>query len=186
MTQFELGVLAAIQNIKCGFLDTVIPPISALGNAGMIWIFAAVIMLCFKKTRKWGFTLGIALITCLLLNNFALKNIIARPRPFQVDTTIRRIIDPPNEYSFPSGHTLSCFAAATVLMYYDKMRLGPVALALAALIGFTRLYLRVHFPSDVIGGAFIGVFFGFLAIAAADAIWKAFEKHRSRKITKEI
>lgn len=186
MTQFELGVLAAIQNIKCGFLDTVIPPISALGNSGMIWIVAAVIMLCFKKTRKWGFTLAVALLMCLILNNFALKNIVARPRPFQVDTTIRLIIDPPNEYSFPSGHTLSCFAAATVLMYYDKKRLGPVALVLAALIGFTRLYLRVHFPSDVLGGAFIGVFSGFLAIAAADAILKAFEKYRRKKAAKEI
>ncbi|MBO4501791.1 MAG: phosphatase PAP2 family protein [Clostridia bacterium] len=180
-TEFELGVLETIQSIRCGFLDFIIPKISFLGNSGLIWIAAALLLLCFKKTRKWGITLAIALIMCLLLNNLTLKNLVARPRPFQVDTTIQLIISPPNEYSFPSGHALSCFAAATVLLYYDKKRLGPAALILAALIGFTRLYLRVHFPSDVLGGAIIGVFFGFLAIAAAQAAFKAADRFRDKK-----
>lgn len=180
-TELELGVLEAIQAIKCGFLDFIVPKISFLGNSGLIWIIAAIALLCFKKTRKWGVTLAVALILCLVLNNLTLKNLVARPRPFQVDTTIQLIIDPPNEYSFPSGHALTGFAAATVLMYYDKKRLGPIAFALAAIIGFTRLYLRVHFPSDVLGGAITGVFFGFLAIAAAQAAYNAVNRFRDKK-----
>ena len=177
--EYELGVLSAIQSLKCGFLDAVVPPISFLGNAGIIWIAASLALMCFKKTRRMGVTVAAALIISLVLNNFALKNIVARARPFQIDPSIELLISPPGEYSFPSGHTLTGFAAATAMFYYRPRIFGAAAFALSAILGFTRLYLRVHFLSDVIGGAITGVFFGFLAIAAVNAIYGYMEKRRA-------
>ena len=173
-TDFEIGILKGIQQIKCGFLDFLIPKISFLGNGGWIWITAAILLMIFKKTRKQGFTLALGLILCLLLNNLLLKNIIARQRPFDYDPSIRLIIPRPGEYSFPSGHTLTSFMAATVLWSADKKRFGIAALALASLIGFSRLYLQVHYLTDVLGGAVIGIVFGITAIAIINFIYKKY------------
>ncbi|MDD4126036.1 MAG: phosphatase PAP2 family protein [Eubacteriales bacterium] len=169
---FEIGILKAIQSIKCPFLDFIMPKISFLGNSGWIWIAAAAALLCFKKTRKHGITLAFGLIICLLLNNLTLKPLIARDRPFIYDPTIKLIINAPKEYSFPSGHTLSAFMAATVLWHCDKRRFGYAAFIIASLIGFSRLYLQVHYLTDVLGGAVIGVLFGIAAIIIIDIIYK--------------
>lgn len=163
--KLELPLLEAINSaISCPFLDAVFKIITFTGNAGIIWIICAALMLFFKKSRKCGIALSVALILSLVLNNLALKNIIARLRPFQLDESISLIIPPPSEYSFPSGHTLSSFASAFVIWFYHGHRFGIIATVWAALIGFSRIYLRVHFISDVIGGAIIGIGIGFLAV----------------------
>ena len=181
MTEIELGILESIQTIKCPFLDYIVPKISFLGNAGMIWILAAFIMVCFKKTRKCGFAVGTALIISLVLNNLILKNVVARERPFTVDPTIELLISKPRDFSFPSGHTLTGFASAAVIMYYHRKPYGWIALTLAAVIGFTRLYLRVHFPTDVLGGVIIGAVFGFLAIIVTEFVYKKISARRRVK-----
>lgn len=181
MTGFELEILRSIQSIKCGFLDAVMPAISSLCNWGALWIAAAVVLLCFKKTRRWGVTLAVALILCGLLNNIILKNLIARERPFVVDPTIKLIIETPREYSFPSGHALTSFAAATVLMYYDRKYLGIAALVTAALIAFSRLYLQVHFLTDVLGGALLGAAFAFAAIGITEKLIPRIRRRREKR-----
>ena len=106
--------------------------------------------------------MGLALVFSLLIGNIILKPSIARVRPFNINTSIQLLITAPVDFSFPSGHAMSSFAAATVIFCYNK-RYGIGALILAGLIAFSRLYLYVHFPSDVIIGTIIGIL---LALAA--------------------
>jgi undecaprenyl-diphosphatase len=101
----------------------------------------------------------VALLIGLLLANLTVKPLVARPRPFQIDTALTLLIPPPGEFSFPSGHSVSSAAAATVLALGNK-KFGWVAVPLAALIAFSRLYLTVHFPTDVIAGLLLGCAIG--------------------------
>lgn len=141
------------------FLDWLMPLISAVGNAGIIWIILSAMYLCFSKYRKTGATLALALLLCLLVGNMTLKPLVARERPYTQNTDVVLIIDEPHDYSFPSGHTMSSFAAATVLMLAFKKR-GVAFAVLAVLIAFSRLYLYVHYPTDILAGAVIGIALG--------------------------
>ena len=160
----DIGILDWIQStIKCSFLDFIMPIITSLGNSGMIWIVICSILLINKKQRKYGIILSLALILCFLVGNIFLKPLVGRIRPFDVNTTIELLIRKPLDFSFPSGHTMSSFAAATVLMYMNK-RIGLISLFLATMIAFSRLYLYVHYPSDVLVGGIIGILLGILSI----------------------
>lgn len=149
------------KNLSCGFLDILMPIITFLGNAGLIWIAAALILLFFKKYRKTSFLLMVGLAFCALIGNLMMKNLVARARPCFLNTAVDLLISAPTDYSFPSGHTMSSFTAAVILYHTDK-RLGIPALVLAFLIAFSRLYLYVHFPSDAVAGAVIGTVIGYV------------------------
>ena len=140
-------------------MDFLMPKITLLGNGGAIWILAAVILLCTKKYRKQGVLLLAGLVAGVLVGNVCLKHLIARPRPCWLDSSVQLLIANPTDYSFPSGHTLSSVICATVLTKTDR-RFGYAAIPLAALIAFSRLYLYVHFPSDVLAAAVLGVAIG--------------------------
>lgn len=171
----DWGILHFIQNtIKCGFLDFIMPLITKLGSAGAIWILTAIIMLFFPKYRKCGITLFIGLALSLFIGNIVLKPIIARPRPCWIDSTMKMLVSVPKDYSFPSGHTMASFISATIIFANSK-KLGLCAFALALLISFSRLYLYVHFPSDVLGGIVIGICIGLIAILAAKMLYKYYE-----------
>lgn len=152
----ELEILHAIQNIHTDWLDAIMIFVSALGNNGLFWIVLSLILVCFKKTRRCGFAMMIAMAICFVVGNLALKNLIARPRPFMADTSVALKIPAPGEYSFPSGHTMNAFSAATVIFLHHK-KAGIPALVLASLIAFSRMYLFVHFPTDILGGILVGV-----------------------------
>ena len=137
--------------IKNPVFDFLMPKITALGNGGIIWIVAAIVLLAIPKYRKGGMVLALGLILGLLLGNLTLKPLIARTRPFDLVEGIELLIAAPTDFSFPSGHTLSSFVAAFILTMTDK-RFGYFAIPLAFLIAFSRLYLYVHFPSDILGG----------------------------------
>ena len=156
---------------KCPFLDAVIPKITALGNSGAIWIITAIVFLCFKKLRKTGIGIAIALILGVIIGNFFLKNIVARIRPFDLVEGINLLINAPKDFSFPSGHTLSSISSATVIFMNNK-KIGIYFLILAVLIAFSRLYLYVHFPSDVIGGAVLGIIIGIFSVYLTNKIKK--------------
>lgn len=132
------------------------PLISSLGNFGIIWIAITIFLVVNKKYRKTGITMAISLLLCLLIGNITLKPLIARIRPFDVRTQIELLIPRPEDFSFPSGHTMTSFAAATVLLLNNK-RWGIYGLTLASVIAFSRLYLFVHYPSDIVGGMIIGI-----------------------------
>jgi undecaprenyl-diphosphatase len=164
--QWELGILDWIgRNLQNSFFDGIMPWVSFLGNVGWFWILLALLLLLNKPTRKAGLTMALALVFSLLLANIVLKPLTARIRPFDVNTAVRLLIDAPHDFSFPSGHTQASFAAAAALFHYYK-KAGIGALILAALIAFSRLYLYVHYPSDVLAALLFGILLGNLAYQA--------------------
>lgn len=153
-------ILYWIQNhTVCDLFDLLMPKLTLLGSGGAIWLLAAGGMLCTKKYRRQGVILLAGLAVGVLVGNVCLKNLIARPRPCWLDDGVMMLISSPTDYSFPSGHTLSSVIGATVLTKTDR-RFGWAAIPLAAVIAFSRLYLFVHFPSDILAGAILGVIIG--------------------------
>ena len=152
--------------------------ITTLGNAGAVWIAISLLLLVPKKTRRIGCMGLLALVLSLLFNNMLLKHLNARSRPYDCIRGLIPLITPPTDYSFPSGHTAASFAVGVLLFRKLPKRYGIPALVLAALIGFSRLYLGVHYPSDVLAGALLGTGISY----AAEVFWLAAEeivkKHR--------
>lgn len=179
ITDIDFKILNLIQeHSSCGFLNFLMPKITFLGNGGMIWILTALIMLLFIKYRKTGIMVGVGLMEGVMIGNVLLKNLIARERPCWINETVNILISMPQDYSFPSGHTLSSFIAATIIMYTDK-RMGIAAYVLASMIAFSRLYLYVHFPSDVLAGVLIGIIIGIVSSLISDKIFSYAEKRTS-------
>lgn len=163
----ELPILWWIrEHLTHPFLDTVMPYLTSLADHGEFWILLAVILLCFKKTRKAGVAMGIAMACGYLIGNMGMKNLFARTRPYDM-VEVELLVDKLHDFSFPSGHTLVSFEAATALWFYHR-RWGVAALTLAALIGYSRLYLFVHYPSDVAVGALLGVGIALAACAVTN------------------
>ena len=152
----ELQFLYALQELHNDLLNTIMVFITSLGDGGIVWLSMAVVMLFFKKTRLCGITIMAGMALSLLLGNLFLKNVIARPRPCAVDPTVKLLIPYPSEYSFPSGHTLHGFTAATAIYLYFK-KAGIGAFLLAAAVVFSRMYLFVHYPTDILGGILLGI-----------------------------
>lgn len=159
----EFEILCMIQALHCTFLDYLMKFVSFTGNGGVIWIIAGVVMLFFNKTRKCGVSVLLSLIFCLLIGNVLLKNIFMRQRPCWIDKSVPLLINVPKDYSFPSGHTLSSFASGISIFRFNK-KIGVFALIYASLIAFSRLYLFVHFPTDVIGAIILGIINSYLAL----------------------
>lgn len=164
LLNIDASVLLFIQdNIRNPLLNAIMIFITTLGDGGAIWIFATLLLLIFKKTRKIGVMSAVALLSSLLINNYLIKNLVARPRPFVTFPELRILIPTPSEFSFPSGHTSSSFAAAAVFYRHLPKKLGVLAILLAGLIGLSRLYVGVHYPTDVLAGALTGVLLSYLA-----------------------
>ncbi len=163
----EIQILDWIQNIRTPFGDIIFPIISWLGNAGMIWIALTVILLVMPKTRRSGLILALALIADLILCNGILKNLVARTRPYDVNTAVNLLIEKPVDYSFPSGHTAASFASVTALYLAGEKKLWVPALVIAILIAFTRMYLYVHYPTDILGGVAVGIISGYIGFFIA-------------------
>lgn len=155
----EYSILNYIQNLRTPFLDLLMSSVTRLGDGGVIWIILAIILLFFKKTRKLGISSITALILGTVVFTLILKNIIARERPYSNEEALLNVnqllISPPKDYSFPSGHSMASFATSISILLNNR-KIGIFALLLACLIAFSRMYLYVHFPSDVIFGALFG------------------------------
>ena len=164
---FDLPILDWIaQHLWCPFLDAVMPVVTKLGNGGIFWIAVSVVLMLIPKYRKAGFSMGAALLMGLLLCNLTLKPLVARIRPYDYQLehfgkVIPLLISTPHDFSVPSGHTIASFEAATALLLHNK-KLGIPAMVLAALVAFSRLYLYVHYPTDVIASILLGVGLAFL------------------------
>lgn len=158
----DLRVLQFInEHIQNPVFDAAMPWITRLGNLGLLWIAVTVVLLCIKKYRRTGVVLAAALVFVTVLGELVLKPIVGRSRPFEGFLTIELLIQAPMGYSFPSGHALLGFTAATVLFLRDK-RLGVAAGLVALLIAFSRLYLNVHYATDVAAGILLGILCGWL------------------------
>lgn len=167
----ELKILDWMQGLHTPILDHIMCFITKLGNAGMIWVILAVVLLLISKTRKTGMIVAAALILDLIICNGILKNLVARVRPFDVNTAIHLLVKKPGDYSFPSGHTAASFATVAALYFAGEKKLWKPALVLAIMIAFSRLYLYVHYPTDVLGGALVGVICGYCGMKCAEYIY---------------
>ncbi|MBQ3141437.1 MAG: phosphatase PAP2 family protein [Clostridia bacterium] len=165
LQHIDESVLYFIQeHMTTPLLDWFFPLVTHLGDDGILWILFALLMLFSRKYRKYGVMLAIALILSTLVGNTLIKPLIARPRPCVVDPSVSLLIMRPSGFSFPSGHTLASFAATSVFFAADR-RFGWGALTLSVLIAFSRLYLFVHYPSDVLAGVVLGLMCGVMAVA---------------------
>lgn len=175
---WEFAVLDFIrETFSCKPMDVIMKAITFLGEAGWLWIALGVAFLFFKKTRKMGATVLGALIFSLLLCNITLKPIVARIRPYDINKAIELIISTPSDFSFPSGHTSASFAAAVAIFACNK-KWGIGAIVLAAVIAFTRLYLYVHFPTDVLAGLFLGTLCAVISYYLVKFVWQKIQDKR--------
>ena len=174
---FEFTLLDAVQKLRCPVLDALAVFFDAAGAHGEIWLVFTVVLLTFRRTRKAGLAMALALGLYMISGHFLLKPLFARPRPCDIRPEMLTLVARPSGWSFPSGHTSSAFAAAFAL-WRQKRRPGTPALWLAAFIGFTRLYLYVHFPTDVLGGIALGLAVGALGSLLADKICNKLAKQK--------
>ena len=164
---FDLPILDWIAaNLWCPVLDTVMPIITMFGDGGIYWIAISILLLFTRKYRKTGLSMAFALSMGLLVCNIILKPGVARIRPydFQMEyfaKEIQLIAGGMHDFSFPSGHTIASFEACTALMLGNK-KFGIPATVLAILVAFSRLYLYLHYPTDVIASIILGTLFGIL------------------------
>ena len=173
------GVLLWIQEtLRCAVCNGILSVYTKLGDAGMLWIALSVLMLCFRKTRKAGLASLLAMLLGLLCTNVALKHLVGRDRPWLVVEGLIPLVAEHDPNSFPSGHTCAAFAAASAWCRTLPTRWMKItAVVLAALMGFSRLYVGVHFPTDVLAGMAVGLFCGWLAwvLWKRLAAWRGWE-----------
>ena len=159
------GVLLWIQaHLRGPVQDAVLCFYTTLGNAGALFLIAAALLLCFKKTRKAGVTALLAMAIGFVCTNLVLKHLVSRPRPWLDVAGLTALVTENDPNSFPSGHSTAAFAFASALWRTAPDRwMKGTALAAAVLMGFSRLYVGVHYPSDVLTGVLVGLLAGWLA-----------------------
>ena len=183
---FDLAVFEWVQSIQSHFLTAIMTTVTTLGDEGIIFIVLGLVLLCTKKYRKAGVSILVALVVMLLLNNIVLKELIARPRPFNLDPETYDWwyevykypyfkIHQPSSFSFPSGPTSSAFAAAIALLCHDR-KLGIPTTIFAAIMGFSRIYVEVHYCTDVIGGAIVGIGYALIGVLIAKLVYPYVDK----------
>lgn len=201
---FDLSIFEWIQTVQGTFLDKIMIAITTLGEGGIIFILLALALICTKKYRKAGVAVLVALVVMEIGNNLILKEIFARPRPFnlaEIDPVkyawwaeayrFPALVSEPSSYSFPSGHTSSAFAAAIAVLWYDR-KIGIPTTVFAFIMGFTRIYVEVHYPTDVLFGAVFGVLYALIGVLIMKVLYpqieklfaKAAEKRKAKKEAK--
>ncbi len=148
------------------------------GSYGQLWVIVAAVLLVFKKTRKAGVAVLLAYAAVFLIGQFGLKNLVSRPRPCQIDLDFALLVDRPSSSSFPSTHSAWAFGAATAVFMQHK-KSGIAAFIAAALIAFSRMYLFLHFPTDVLAGIVLGIALGMLANLITGRIWKTADQRKN-------
>ena len=217
---FDLSVFEWVQSIQSSFLSTIMVIITTLGDEGIIFIAAGLVLFFTKKYRKIGLAMLISLVVMLIPNNLVLKEMLERVRPFYIfdleglladkqafidagrlskfDTMVEKItaltekypemaaewvakyeypnfVEKLTSFSFPSGHTSSAFAACAAILFLNK-KMGIPAMIFAALMGFSRIYVEVHYCTDVIGGAIVGIIYAVIGVLIAKALYPVVEK----------
>lgn len=168
---FEFSVLNGIQDIlQCGFLDALMPILTHLGH-GIVWGIFGLIFLFRKKYRFNGICIISALAATVIISEFIIKPLFLRERPYMLNPEFMLLIPEPSGTSFPSSHTSTSFASALQFFGINR-KAGIAALIFASVVAFTRLYLYVHFPSDILGGIILGICMGFAVIYVSQKIRK--------------
>ena len=162
----DSSILLWIQdNVRADFATPIVKVITHLGDKGIFWIALTLALLAFRKTRRLGVLCGVSMVFGLLMTNLVIKNWVARVRPYELIDELKLIIGRADDYSFPSGHTTNSLACAWVLFRRAPKKWGVPALVLAILIALSRLYVGIHYPTDILGGAVIGL------VSACLSLW---------------
>lgn len=176
--QWEGAFLLFLQDVvRMPALTWLLTKITALGDAGWFWIFLTILFLASKKYRATGQVMALALLLDVLVVNAAIKNLVCRVRPYEAIQGLTILIAPQADWSFPSGHAACSLAAATAILLTVKKNWRYLPLVLALVICFSRLYVGVHYPSDVLAGMVIGAACGL----AAKIIWQRLRHSRDRR-----
>lgn len=175
----ERVLLWITQNLRIPALNEILTFYTNLGNAGLLFIAAAIVLVCFRATRRAGASAGVGMLLGFLITNLTIKPLISRARPWVVLEGLETLATSGDPNSFPSGHTCSAFAFGVAVAAVLPWKWAKAAaLIAAALMGFSRLYVGVHFPSDVLAGAIIGTLCGLLG---AWITGKVQDRYRLRK-----
>lgn len=172
----ELAILDAMQAWHNPVLDPLVAVFTSTSNHGELWILLGIVLLCFRRTRKAGAGVLVAVALGAVVTNLTIKPLLMRPRPCDVNAAVAMIVPRPSGSSFPSGHTTAAFAAAAAL-WFARRPAAPAGLiagvtVAAALMGLSRMYCYVHYPTDVLAGAIVGTLAGLAAARLMDALWK--------------
>ena len=178
VTRWDLDVLLFIQDqLRMDMLTPFWKAITFLANGGWFWVLLSVILVLNKKSRRTGFMAMLSMAVGYLIVNLVLKNAVARIRPYEVEPALTLLVNKAHDFSFPSGHACVSFSCATSLFRSDKKMLGVPALILASLIAFSRLYVGIHYPTDVI----FGILFGVLSSLIAWGLFAFIEKKMNER-----
>ena len=168
----ELGFLNLLQRLHSPVMDRIMCLITHLGDAGVVWIVLCGALLLHPKTRVYALSVGCALILDAVVCNQILKPFFCRVRPCDLNPAVRLLIPRPSDYSFPSGHTAASFAVVSALFFAGEQKLCLSSLVVAGLIAFSRMYLYVHYPTDILGGVILGWLSGWVGNWLAGMILK--------------
>ena len=174
---FDSSILLWIQqSVRADFLTPVVKVITHLGDKGAFWILVTLALLIYprRKTRRLGVFCGVSMVVGLLVTNLIIKNWVARIRPYELIQGLECIVAKADDFSFPSGHTTNSLACAWVLFRKAPRKWGVPALVLAILIALSRLYVGIHYPTDILGGAVIGIGSACLSLWLVPKIEKRF------------
>ena len=191
---FDTGITTAVHklyDLAGGFFTPFFELVSLFGKAGIFLILLSLALLIYKPTRRFGTAMLLGVTIGAIFTNLCLKVYIARPRPYadesslfhQLWLTVGQNLE--SDKSFPSGHTTAAFASMTPVFILGKSRAKCAAIIFAMLMGIARIYLVVHYPSDVLAGMFVGIFAGCLAVLIAQKLprkwytWDVMEKKRA-------
>lgn len=181
ITALDLSILDFIHNtLSDPVMDLIMTYLTYSIEYGAMAILVFIVMMCIKNMRKTGFAVMGATLSVLLFGELIIKHLVCRMRPFAINGAIELIIKAPSGFSFPSSHTATCFAMATAIYLFHK-RLGIIAYIYASLVAFSRMYLYVHYPSDIIGGIALGIGCGIGSAALVKLICKKIDKHKELK-----
>ncbi len=177
--QWDSQLLLLIQEyFQNDFLDTFFVALTSAGDKGYLWIGLGVLLICFKKTRATGVLLLISLLLTHIINTVWLKEIVDRPRPYEVLPQIRNLVGIQGESSFPSGHAATAFGSAFVPALRHPGWFRWTVLPVALLMAFSRLYVGVHYPLDVLVGSLIGILIASLVVYFGQRIIRNYHMHK--------
>lgn len=173
LSGWEIQFLLFIQNhVRIDAMNWFWQAVSFLGEVGWFWILLTIVLLCLARYRKQGLASAISILIAFIVNNLTIKNLVARMRPYQFCTDLHPVGILPEDYSFPSGHTCIAFACALVLVRMMPKKIGIPSVVLAAVIAFSRMYLGMHYPSDILGALIVSICSSCIAVPLTEKIYQ--------------
>lgn len=188
--QYDSFILSILHAVNCKPLTFLFRAITFIGEKGIVFFLAAIILMLFSKTRKTGICLFGAVACGALITNIILKDAIARPRPFNAEPFLQwwhDIGSPAEEgFSFPSGHVTAAAAGMTALRIRDGRKWTVPGIIWIVIMAIARNYLMAHYPSDVLFACIIGIASGFIAAFITDLIYEILRHNRNKEWSRTI